>query len=54
MALSRGGDQVVVKDGNDFSFFGGRSKETERRTKVKSRVVASACRSCWPAPTRSL
>ena len=42
MALSRGGDQVVVKDGNDFSFFGGRSKETERRTKVKSRVVASA------------
>ena len=42
MALSRGGDQVVVKDGNDFSFFGGRSKETERRTKVKSRVVANA------------
>lgn len=42
MALSRGGDQVVVKDGADFSFYGGRSKETERRTKVKSRVVASA------------
>ena len=42
MALSRGGDQVVVKDGDQFSFFGGRSKETERRTKVKSRVVASA------------
>ena len=42
MALSRCGDQVVVKDANDFSFIGGRSKETERRTKVKSRVVASA------------
>lgn len=42
MALSRGGDQAVVKDGADFHFFGGRSKEVERRTKVKSRVVASA------------
>lgn len=42
MALSRGGDQVVIKDGANFSFVGGRSKETERRTKVKSRVVASA------------
>ena len=41
MALSRGGDQVVIKDGTDFSFIGGRSKETERRTKVKSRVVAT-------------
>ena len=42
MALSRGGDQVVVKNSQDFFFIGGRSKETERRTKVKSRVVASA------------
>ena len=42
MALSRGGDQVVIRDGGEFLFFGGRSKETERRTKVKSRVVASA------------
>ena len=42
MALSRGGDQVVIKNGTDFSFIGGRSKETERRTKVKSRVVATA------------
>lgn len=42
MALSRGGDQVVIRDGADFSFIGGRSKETERRTKVKSRVVATA------------
>ncbi len=42
MALSRGGDQVVIKDRYDFSFFGGRYKATERRTKVKSRVMASS------------
>ena len=42
MALSRGGDQAVVKNRFSFEFYGGRSKETERRTKVKSRVMASA------------
>ena len=42
MALSRGGDQAVVKNRDTFEFYGGRSKETERRTKVKSRVMASA------------
>ena len=42
MSLSRGGDQAVVKDRYDFSFFGGRFKTTERRTKVKSRVMASS------------
>lgn len=42
MALSRGGDQAVIKNRFTFEFFGGRSKETERRTKVKSRVMASA------------
>lgn len=42
MALSRGGDQVVVKNRFNFEFFGGRAKETEKRTKVKSRVMASA------------
>ena len=41
MALSRGGDQAVIKDKYDFSFYGGRSVETERRSKVKSRVMAS-------------
>ena len=40
MALSRGGDQVVIKDRYNFTFFGGRTKETERRTKVKARVIA--------------
>lgn len=42
MCLSRGGDQVVVKDRYNFSFYGGRAKESERRTKVKSRVIANS------------
>ncbi len=42
MALSRGGDQAVVKNRFNFEFYGGRAKETEKRTKVKSRVMASA------------
>lgn len=42
MALSRGGDQAVIKDRYDFTFYGGRTKQTERRTKVKSRVMASS------------
>ena len=42
MSLSRGGDQAVVKDRYNFSFFGGRTKEAERHTRVKSRVVAGS------------
>lgn len=42
MGLSRGGDQAVVKNKYSFEFFGGMSKEVEKRTKVKSRVVANA------------
>ena len=42
MALSRGGDQAVVKDRSNFEFYGGRSKATEKRTKVKARVMANA------------
>lgn len=42
MALSRGGDQAVIKDKVNFDFYGGRSKAAERRTKVKSRVMANA------------
>ena len=42
MALSRGGDQAVVKDRMNFQFYGGRAKTTEKRTKVKSRVMANA------------
>jgi len=42
MALSRGGDQAVIRDKFSFTFFGGRSQELEKRTKVKSRVMANA------------
>ena len=42
MALSRGGDQVVVRNRLDFEFYGGKSKASEKRTKVKSRVMANA------------
>jgi len=42
MALSRGGDQAAVRNRLDFQFYGGRAKTTEKRTKVKSRVMANA------------
>ena len=42
MALSRGGDQAVVKNKYNFEFFGGRGAEVETRTKVRSRVVAGS------------
>lgn len=42
MSLSRGGDQAVVKDRFNFTFFGGRTKEAERHTRVKSRVMAGS------------
>lgn len=41
MALSRGGDQAVIKHRYNFEFFGGHSKEVEKRTKVKSRIMAN-------------
>ena len=42
MALSRGGDQAVVKNRVSFEFFGGRGSSIETRTRVKSRVMANA------------
>lgn len=44
IALGRGGDQVVVKNGDNFSFFGGKTREFEKRTRVKARVIAYALR----------
>ena len=41
LALSRGGDQAVGKNRLSFEVFGGRGTEVEKRTKVKSRVVAN-------------
>lgn len=40
LSLGRGGDQAVIKDKDKFSFYGGKSKEVEKRTKVKARVMA--------------
>lgn len=42
MALARGGDQTAIKTVNGFDFYGGRSKGVERRTKVRTRVIANA------------
>ena len=42
MALSRGGDQAVIKDRFNFNFYGGRNKETEHRSRVRSRVTANS------------
>ncbi len=42
MALSRGGDQAVIRNRMNFDFYGGKATEVETRTKVKSRVVANA------------
>jgi c-di-AMP phosphodiesterase-like protein len=42
LALGRGGDQAVIKDGDKFSFYGGKSKEVEKRTRVKARIISHA------------
>ena len=42
LALGRGGDQVVIKCNDDLRFFGGNSKEIEKRTRVRARVVSHA------------
>ncbi len=41
MALGRGGDQVAIKQGDSYEFFGGMSKGVEKRDKVRTRVIAS-------------
>ncbi|MCD8049518.1 MAG: DHH family phosphoesterase [Clostridia bacterium] len=42
MALGRGGDQAVIKDAENFSYYGGKNRETEKRARVKARVKAQA------------
>lgn len=41
MALQRGGDQVVVKTEDDMEYYGGKTKTVQKRTKVRSRVIAN-------------
>ena len=42
MALGRGGDQAVIKDSEQFRFYGSATKEYEKSTRVKARVVSFA------------
>ena len=42
MALGRGGDQAVVKSNEGYEFFGGTLPSVEKRSKVRSRIVAKA------------
>ncbi len=42
MALGRGGDQVVIKNGNSITYFGGKAQQMEKTTRVKARVKAQA------------
>lgn len=44
LALGRGGDQAVVKDGDKISYYGGKSIQVEKSTRVKARVKAHAFR----------
>ena len=44
LALDRGGDQVVIKNNEKISFFGGNTRELEKRTRVRARVIAQALR----------
>ena len=44
MALGRGGDQAVVKDGDKIQYYGGKAQQMEKTTRVKARVKAHALR----------
>ncbi|QZO76659.1 DHH family phosphoesterase [Helcococcus kunzii] len=42
IALGRGGDQIVLKTGDEIFYYGGKNQATEKRTKVRARVIAHA------------
>ena len=44
LALGRGGDQVVLKEGEEVSYYGGKTQQVEKNTRVKARVKAHALR----------
>ena len=44
LALGRGGDQAVVKSADNISYYGGKSQQIEKSTRVKARVKAHALR----------
>ncbi len=42
LALGRGGDQVLIKDGEKYLFYGGKSGEIQRNARIRARVKADA------------
>ncbi|MEG1846966.1 MAG: DHH family phosphoesterase [Lachnospiraceae bacterium] len=44
LALGRGGDQAVVKTPENITYYGGKSQQVEKNTRVKARVKAHALR----------
>lgn len=42
LALGRGGDQAVIKEGDKISYYGGKTKQVEKSTRVRARVKAHA------------
>lgn len=49
LALGRGGDQVVIKDGENVVYYGGKSVQIEKTTRVRARVKAHAMRELFEA-----
>lgn len=45
IALGRGGDQVVLRKGGTYEYYGGKTKAVEKRNRVKARVIAHGVRS---------
>lgn len=54
MALGRGGDQAVLKDGEKIQYFGGKAQQVEKTTRVKARVKAHALRELMETKDRLL
>lgn len=52
LALGRGGDQAVVKAGEKLTYYGGKSVQIEKKTRVKARVKAHALRELMEAKER--
>lgn len=44
LALGRGGDQVVIRDGSDYRFIGGKYQQNTRQSRVKTRLFSKALR----------
>lgn len=54
LALGRGGDQAVVKTPGNIIYFGGKSQQVEKNTRVKARVKAQALREIISSKERVL